>query len=128
MSYVIDAVDTVAAKLELISRCRALDVPVLTAMGAGNKLDPTQLRITDLSQTHTCPLARVMRLECRRRGLTGVKAAWSAEPAIEPDPSAVEEAEESSRRALPGSMVFVPACMGLMIASQVVRDLIAKNG
>lgn len=122
--YVVDAVDTVVAKLELITRCHQLHIPVISAMGAGNKLDPSQLCITDITKTHTCPLARVMRLECRKRGIDHFKVAWSTEPALKPDPEG-EPTESTGRRATPGSTAFVPASMGLLIASQVVRDLIA---
>lgn len=118
--YVVDAVDTVAAKLELITRCNALGVPLICAMGAGNKLDPTKIVVTDIFKTDTCPLARVIRTECKKRGIRRLKVAYSTEPALKPVPSG----EDSPRRATPGSMSFVPSAMGLIIAGEVVRDLI----
>lgn len=120
--YVIDAVDTVAAKLELVQRCTAAGVPIISAMGAGNKLDVTKLTIIDISKTHTCRLARVMRTELRRRGVEHLTVAYSTEPAI----AARVESEETptgGRRSVPGSVMFVPAAMGLMIASHVIREL-----
>ncbi len=119
--YVVDAVDTVAAKLTLAERTRCAGVPLISAMGAGNKLDPSRLRISDISQTSVCPLARVMRKELRKRGIDRLKVAWSDEPALTPAPAGEEETEV--RRAVPGSTVFVPAAMGLLIAAEVVRDL-----
>ena len=133
--YVIDAVDTVTAKLELAERCTRLGVPIISAMGAGNKLDPAQLRIAPIEKTHTCPLARVMRTECRKRHIRGLKVAFSTEPPVPAD-----ETEDIScrthcvcppgtarkctiRRDIPGSTAFVPSTMGLLIASEVVRDL-----
>lgn len=122
--YVVDAVDTVAAKLELAARATALGVPILSAMGAGNKLDPTQLRISDISQTSVCPLARVMRRELKKRGVKKLKVAWSAEPPMPAMGALEEEPGAHPRRSVPGSAVFVPGAMGLAIASQVVRDLV----
>ena len=120
--YIVDAVDTVAAKLELITRCNALGRPIICAMGAGNKLDPTKIVITDIYKTDNCPLARVIRAQCKKRGIRRLKVAYSAEPALKP-----AEAEElSGRRATPGSMSFVPSVMGLIIAGEVVKDLIAR--
>ena len=118
--YVVDAVDTVAAKLELITRCDALDVPLICAMGAGNKLDPTRIVITDIYKTDTCPLARVIRTQCKKRRIRRLKVAYSTEPALKP----ADAGEDTSRRATPGSMSFVPSVMGLIIAGEVVRDLI----
>lgn len=120
--YVVDAVDTVAAKIELAVRAEALNVPIISAMGAGNKLDPTQLTVSDIYRTSVCPLARVMRRELRKRGVKRLKAAWSTEPPV------ISEGERSDgdvhpRRSVPGSTAFVPPAMGLVIAAQVVRDL-----
>ena len=122
--YVVDAVDTVAAKLELITRCTAAGVPILCAMGAGNKLDPTQLQITDIGKTSVCPLAKVIRVECRKRGIQHLEVAWSTEPAITPA-CCEEDREESTKRSVPGSWAVVPACMGLMMAGHVLRRLAA---
>lgn len=121
--YIIDAVDTVAAKLEIITRAHRLGVPVISAMGAGNKLDPTKIVITDISQTHTCPLARVIRAQCKKRGIRRLKVAYSTEPALRPTPCN----EPSDRRATPGSVSFVPSVMGLVIAGEVVRTLAAEK-
>lgn len=118
--YIVDAVDTVAAKLELITRADALGRPIICAMGAGNKLDPTKIVVTDIYKTDTCPLARVIRTQCKKRHIGRLKVAYSTEPALHP----AETEEESSRRATPGSMSFVPSVMGLIIAGEVVRDLI----
>ena len=120
--YVVDAVDTVVAKLELIVRCKALHVPILCAMGAGNKLDPSQLRITDISKTSVDPLAKVIRVACKKRHIHSLKVAWTTEPVIPGSPEA--EHEDTNRRSLPGSAAFVPSAMGLLIASQVVKDLL----
>ena len=114
--YVVDAIDTVAGKLELIERASAAGVPVICAMGAGNKLDPTRFEVADLSRTSVCPLARVMRRECRRRGIEGVKVVYSKETPVEP-------AEQPDGKAVPGSVAFVPSVMGLIIAGEVIRDL-----
>ena len=121
--YIVDAVDTVAAKLELAVRATALGVPIISAMGAGNKLDPTKLVISDISKTSVCPLARVMRRELRRRGIGRLKVAWSTEPPAPPRGEIEEAAGLHPRRSIPGSTAFVPPAMGLAIAAQVVRDL-----
>lgn len=118
--YIIDAVDTVAAKMELITRADGLGVPIICAMGAGNKLDPSKIVLTDIYKTNTCPLARVIRTQCKKRGIHRLKVAYSTEPALHPAP--VEE--PTGRRATPGSISFVPSVMGLMIAGEVVRDII----
>ena len=126
--YIVDAVDTVAAKLELAVRATALTGPSISARGAGHKLDPTKLTVSDIAKTSVCPLARVMRRELRKRGVRHLKVAWSAEAPIvprgdiEPDPGA------HPRRGVPGSAMFVPAAMGLVIASEVVRDLTQALG
>ena len=122
-SYVVDAVDTVAAKLELAVRATAAGVPIISAMGAGNKLDPTKLVVSDISKTSVCPLARVMRRELKKRGVRRLKAAWSAEPPVEPKGPLDEPEGAHPRRSVPGSAVFVPAAMGMAIAAEVVKDL-----
>ncbi|MBO4885063.1 MAG: tRNA threonylcarbamoyladenosine dehydratase [Clostridia bacterium] len=121
--YVVDAVDTVAAKLELAVRCAALNVPLISAMGAGNKLDPTRLRVADIYETSVCPLARVMRRELRKRGVKRLKVVYSLEPPIVPaacGPDAEDAGPHAARRAVPGSTAFVPSAMGLVIAGEVV--------
>ena len=129
--YVVDAIDTVAAKLELAVRCTALNIPITSAMGSGNKLDPTAFVVTDLSKTQGCPLARVMRKELRRRGVQHLKVVYSTEEPRSPIRPAQAEAPAgsdtrpgtSARRDTPGSISFVPAAAGLVLASAVVRDL-----
>jgi len=126
--YVVDAVDTVAAKLELAVRATALGVPVISAMGAGNKLDPTKLVISDIYKTAVCPLARVMRRELRKRGVRRLKAAWSTEPPAAVLGTLAEENVAHPRRSTPGSTAFVPPAMGLAIAAEVVRTLAGLEG
>ena len=129
--YVVDAIDTVAAKLELAVRCTALNIPIISAMGSGNKLDPAAFVVTDLSKTQGCPLARVMRKELRRRGIQHLKVVYSTEEPRSPIRPAQAEAPAgsetrpgtSARRDTPGSISFVPAAAGLVLASAVVRDL-----
>ena len=129
--YVVDCIDTVAAKLDIVSRCNALQVKIVSAMGSGNKLDPTAFVITDISKTEGCPLARVMRKELRKRGINHLKVVYSKE---EPrSPAQPIEAElpagsdtrpgSTARRDTPGSISFVPAAAGLVLASAVIRDL-----
>ena len=118
--YVVDAIDTVAGKLQLIEAAQAAGVPVISSMGAGNKLDPTAFRVADISKTSVCPLARVMRRELKKRGIDHVKVVYSTEPALSPAPAG----EETPRRATPGSVAFVPAVAGLVLAGEVVKDLI----
>lgn len=119
--YVVDAIDTVAGKLELVRCAQAAGVPIISAMGTGNKLDPSQLELGDIYETSVCPLARVMRRELRRRGVERLRVLWSREEPLKPLPS---EEENAGRRAIPGSTAFVPATGGLLIASEVVRELI----
>ncbi len=125
--YVVDAVDTVAAKLALIEKARARGVPVISAMGAGNKLDPGRFRVSDISQTNTCPLARVMRRELHKRGIDHVKVVWSDEPPVQPMGEAEDAPAGHARRSTPGSTAFAPAVAGLMIAGEVVKDLTADD-
>lgn len=119
--YVVDAVDTVAAKIELAVRCDALNVPLIAAMGAGNKLDPSKLQIADVYKTSVCPLARAMRTTLRKKGVKHLTVAYSTEEPVRP--ATVADAEDGRRKDIPASMVFVPAAMGLLIASHVVRQL-----
>lgn len=118
--YIIDAIDTVAAKISLVLNAQKAGTPILCALGTGNKLDPTMLEIGDLYDTSVCPLARVMRRELRRRGVERLQVLWSREEPIKP----LASEEETERRGLPGSTAFVPSAGGLMIASRVVRDLL----
>lgn len=120
--YVIDAIDTVTGKLELVARAKAAGVPIISSMGAGNKLDPTAFRVADISDTKVCPLARIMRKELKKRGIYSLKVVYSEEPPMEPAAPEVEEPEEG-RRSIPGSVSFVPSVAGLIIAGEVIKDL-----
>ena len=113
--YVVDAVDTVTAKLQIITAAKEANVPVISCMGAGNKLDPSLLRIADISKTSVCPLAKVMRRELKNRGLKDVKCVYSTEEAIKPEGNEI------------GSIAFVPSVAGLLIASEVIKDLIEQD-
>ena len=131
--YVVDAIDTVTAKLSLAERAQAAGVPIISAMGAGNKLDPTSFRVADIYETSGDPLARVMRRELRKRGVTRLKVVYSTEPPITPIAAADATPAESGAPAVasprwgtPGSAAFVPSVAGLIIASEVVRDLIGE--
>ena len=133
--YVVDAVDTVTAKLELIMRCQSMGIPIISSMGAANKLDPGRLRIADIYETRICPLARVMRRELKKRKVEHLKVVYSDEPPcvpLDPETAGVEPSEAdppvgSSRRSIPGSTAFVPSTAGLLIAAEVVKDLIAAH-
>lgn len=127
--YIVDAIDTVAAKIDLARRAYALGVPLISAMGAGNRLDPSRLRVGDLFETRNCPLARVMRRELRRRGVPKLQVVYSLEEARHPRAEAEKPAREDGapRKDTPGSMIFVPAAMGLLMASVVVRQLIGEE-
>ena len=122
-SYVVDAIDTVSGKIELAVRAHAAGVPILSCMGAGNKLDPTAFEVTDISNTSVDPLARVMRRELRKRGIDHLTVVYSKEPARTPLPDPDVEAEKGKRRSVPASNAFVPAVAGLIAASKVIRDL-----
>ena len=108
--YVVDAIDTITGKLSIIEAAKNADVPVISAMGAGNKLDPTAFQVADLYETSVCPLAKVMRRECRKRGIESLKVVYSKE-------------EPASDNRPPGSVSFVPSVMGLIMAGEVIRDL-----
>ncbi len=118
-TYIIDAIDTVTGKIEIITRADALGVPVISCMGAGNKLDPSRFEVADIYSTSVCPLARTMRRELRKRGIKKLKVVYSRE---EPAACAAPDGE-SGRRAVPGSIAFVPAVAGLTAAGEVVRDI-----
>lgn len=128
--YVIDAIDTVTGKLQLIAQAKQAGVPVISCMGTGNKLDPTRFRVADISKTSGCALARIMRKECAKRGLKDVKVVYSEELPIDPqaDETDIEpQREGSSRRSTPGSVSFVPAVAGLIMAGEVIKDLCARE-
>ena len=121
--YVVDAVDTVTAKLQLIMQAKESGVSIICSMGAGNKLDPTAFEVADISQTSVCPLARVMRQECKKRGISNVKVVYSKEKPVEPVSAAGDEVELKGNSPAPGSCAFVPSAAGLIIASEVIKDL-----
>ena len=122
--YVIDAIDTVTGKIEIVRRAKASGVPVISAMGAGNKLDPTAFRVADIYETKVCPLARIMRHELRRLGIDSLKVVYSEEKPLCPQVSAEIGEEQPGRRSVPGSNAFVPAAAGLILAGAVIRDMI----
>jgi len=127
MDYIVDAIDTVTAKIELAVRARALGIPIISCMGAGNKLDPTRFEIDDIFRTSYCPLSKVMRRELKKRGIDSLKVVYSKE---EPRPALSEEIPDDAaagrhKRRVPGSIAFVPSVAGLFIAGEVVKDLIA---
>jgi len=139
-NYVVDAIDTVSSKLLLVERAKAANIPIISCMGAGNKLDPTRFEVTDISKTSVCPLARVMRKELRARGIRSLKVVYSKEEVMTP----IEDDESSCkhhcvcppdskrncsiRRQVPGSISFVPPVAGFILASEVVKDLLAQTG
>lgn len=123
--YIVDAVDTVSAKLEIIVRAKAAGVPVISCMGAGNKLDPTKFTVTDIYKTSVCPLARVMRRELKKRGVEGCRVVYSTEEAKRPQTELLPEEERTDRREVPGSVSFVPSVAGLIAAGEVIRELSA---
>lgn len=120
-SYVVDAVDTVTAKISIVMKAKEAGVPVISSMGAGNKLNPTAFEVADIYKTSVCPLAKVMRHEMKKRGVKKLKVVYSKEVPIKPAGDYVEE--NCSKRAIPGSVAFVPSVVGLIIAAEVVKDL-----
>ena len=122
-AYVVDAVDTVTAKIAIIQFSKEAGVPVISSMGTGNKLNPMELEVTDISKTSVCPLAKVMRKELKDRGIKGVKVVYSKEQPIVPKVSLEEVDPVAKRRGTPGSTAFVPSVAGLIIASEVIKDL-----
>lgn len=118
--YIVDAVDTVTAKIEIITKAQKDNIPVISCMGTGNKLDPTRLQISDIYKTSVCPLAKVMRQELKKRGVKKLKALWSDEHPIAP---LFMEEQQNTRRATPGSVSFVPSVAGLIIAGEVIKDI-----
>lgn len=120
--YVIDAIDTVASKLALVEACKQKEIPIISCMGTGNKLDPTMFEVADIFSTSVCPLCRVMRRELRKIGVDALKVVYSKEPSLEP----ISDPINSSEKRTPGSVSFVPSVAGLIITSEVVKDLIAN--
>ena len=127
-SYVVDAIDTVSGKLAIVQAATDAGVPVISAMGAGNKLNPTRFEVADIYKTTVDPLARVMRYECRRRGIEKLKVVYSTEPPLAPaSPEEPPADGAGARRSVPGSLSFVPSVAGLILAGEVVRDLISSD-
>lgn len=123
-SYVVDAVDTVTAKIQLVIQAQKAGVPIISSMGAGNKLDPSKFEVTDIYKTSVCPLARVMRRELKKRDVKHLKVVYSTEKALEPK---FDLSEKEGRRAVPGSVAFVPYAAGLIAAGEVINDLICNR-
>lgn len=125
--YVVDAIDTVTGKIGLILQAKEAGVPVISSMGAGNKMNPAEFEVADIYQTSVCPLAKVMRRELKKRGIEKLKVVYSREKALEPlkeGPQEQTDGDTVRRKQTPGSMAFVPSVAGLIIASEVVKDLI----
>ena len=116
--YVIDAIDMVSSKINLIENCTMMNIPIISSMGAGNKLDPTMFQVGDIYETNICPLAKVMRRELRKRGIKSLKVVWSNEKPIKPN------IETESIKKVTGSVAYVPSVCGLIMASEVIKDLI----
>ncbi|MCI5633896.1 MAG: tRNA threonylcarbamoyladenosine dehydratase [Alphaproteobacteria bacterium] len=121
--YVADAIDTVAGKIALVQQAAKANTPIICAMGAGNKLNAGGFKVADISKTSVCPLAKVMRRELRKRGIDHFKVVYSEEPAITPQGTA----EDSKKRQTPGSISYVPAVVGLMMAGEIIRDLLGTD-
>ncbi|WP_326906763.1 tRNA threonylcarbamoyladenosine dehydratase [Sedimentibacter sp. MB31-C6] len=136
--YIVDAIDTVTAKIELIMRSKTNNIPIISSMGAGNKLNPTQLEVADIYKTSVCPLARVMRQELKKRGIKKLKVVYSKEQPLKPNDNMNPSCKTNcvcppgttrkctDKRAIPGSVSFVPSVAGLIIASEVIKDLVAE--
>ena len=124
--YVVDAVDTVTAKIALVLKCREKGVRIISSMGAGNKLDASAFRVADIYKTKVCPLAKVMRHELKKRGVKKLKVVYSEEMPIRPLEDMLSEVESTGRRSIPGSVAFVPSVAGLIIAGEVVKDIVGR--
>ncbi len=121
VDYIVDAVDTVSAKIELAVRANKLNIPIMSCMGTGNKLNPTKFEVTDIYKTSVCPLAKVMRKELRKRNIPKLKVVYSKEEPIKPDGT---PQEDTDKRCVPGSISFVPSVAGLIIAGEVIKDIL----
>ena len=123
--YIIDAIDTVTGKLALAVNAQKANTPIISSMGTGNKLDPTAFTVTDIYKTSFCPLARIMRKELRKRGIERLKVVYSEEEALTPE--GVTEELPQGRRSIPGSVSFVPSAAGLILAGEVIKDIVKRN-
>lgn len=119
--YVVDAIDTVSGKIELVMQAQASNTPIISSMGAGNKLDPTAFKVSDIYKTSVCPLARVMRTELKKRGVKSLKVVYSEEKALTPE---IPEEMKGQKKIPPASCAFIPSVVGLIVASEVIKDLI----
>ena len=124
--FVIDAIDTVTGKIELVMKAKEYNVPIISSMGAGNKLDPTKFEVSDIYKTKTCPLAKVMRNELKKRDIKKLKVVYSKEEPIKIKGGNEEVNGENTKKRVPGSVSFVPSVAGLIIAGEVIKDLIKK--
>lgn len=124
--YIVDCIDTVTGKLQLVEQATAAETPIICSMGTGNKLNPAAFQVADISKTSMCPLARIMRKELKKRGISHVKVVYSQEEALTPH-GAEEEMKLLGKRQIPGSTAFVPGAAGLILAAEVVQDLIHKS-
>ena len=124
--YIVDCIDTVTGKLQLVERAVAAGTPIICSMGTGNKLDPAAFQVADISKTSMCPLARIMRKELKKRGIHHLNVVYSQEEARKPDVDE-EELKRIGKRQIPGSVAFVPGAAGLILAGEVVKDLIEKE-
>lgn len=125
LTYIVDCIDTVTAKIEIVMQCKNLNIPIISAMGTGNKLNPLKLEVTDIYKTNVCPLAKVMRKELRKRNINELKVVYSTEEPIKPNLQNYEE-KNVTKRQVPGSISFVPSVAGLIIAGEVVKEIIEK--
>ena len=123
--YIIDAIDTVTGKISLIEKSKEFNVPIICAMGAGNKMDPTRFEVADISKTSVCPLAKVIRQELKKRRIKKVKVVYSKEVPVKIDDSSLREELKEGKHRIPGSNAFVPSVVGLIIAGEVIKDLIS---
>ncbi|WP_027308027.1 ThiF family adenylyltransferase [Caloramator sp. ALD01] len=123
--YVIDAIDTVSSKIDLVVKCKEKNIPIISSMGAGNKLDPTKFEVSDIYKTSVCPLAKVMRSELKKRGVKDLKVVYSRETPIRRNNN--EQIEEKQRKQIPASISFVPSVVGLIIAGEVIKDIINRG-
>jgi len=122
--YIIDAIDTISGKIELVLKAKEYNIPIISSMGAGNKVSPTMFQVGDIYETKICPIAKVMRRELKKRGIERLKIVYSTEPVIKPVGQTVNEFEITKKRQTPGSVAFVPPVAGLILAGEVVKDLI----
>ena len=122
IDYIVDAIDTVTAKIELVVRAEKMNIPIISSMGTGNKLDPTRFEVTDIYKTSVCPLAKVMRKELKQRDIKKLKVVYSKEEPIKP----LNSNEITNKKQVPGSVSFVPSVAGLIVASEVIKDIIKK--